>query len=101
MESKDKLKKIDIDFSDILLDKKSYENVLVYDVSYKIFMGAKQLHIWFEKIYLLKLMMELDIQYYLLLKDIIAIYDRINYLVSKKSAIIYNIDHNFARIRID
>ena len=38
----------DIDF-DILLDKKSYktfENILIYDVSYKTFMGAKSLCIW-------------------------------------------------------
>ena len=67
MESKDELKEIyiknrkcysfddimriiDIDFSDILFDKKSYENILIYDISYKTFMGAKPLGIWFEKI---------------------------------------------------
>ena len=30
-----------------------------------------------------------------------ASYDRINYLVSRKSGITYSINHNFARIRID
>ena len=30
-----------------------------------------------------------------------AIDDRINYLISEKSGITYNINHNFARIRID
>ena len=42
------------DFDDNLLDKKSnespYENILVYDISYKPFMGAKPLHIRFDKI---------------------------------------------------
>ena len=58
MESEDKLKEIDIrnptcyyfgdimrvidiDFSDILLNEKSYENIFIYDISYKTFMGAK------------------------------------------------------------
>ena len=34
----------DIDFDDTLLDEKSYktyQNILIYDISYKIFMGAK------------------------------------------------------------
>ena len=30
-----------------------------------------------------------------------AIDDRINYLISEKSGVTYNINHNFARIRID
>ena len=42
-----------LDF-DILLDKKSYEksyeNILIYGISYKIFMGAKPLRIRFNKI---------------------------------------------------
>ena len=42
-----------LDF-DILLDKKSYEksyeNTLIYGISYKIFMGAKPLRIRFNKI---------------------------------------------------
>ena len=40
---------IDIDFSDILLNKKSNENILIYDISYKT-LGAKPLRIWFEKV---------------------------------------------------
>ena len=35
---------------DILLDKKSYENISIYDISYKTFMGEKPLRIWFDKI---------------------------------------------------
>ena len=67
MESKDELKEIDIkhcmcyyfddimrvidiDFNDISLNKKSYENILIYDISYKTFMVAKPLRIWFKNI---------------------------------------------------
>ena len=69
VESKDELKKtdiknstcyyfddimrvVDIDFDSILLDEnsyKTYEKILIYDMSYKTFMGAKPLRIWFKK----------------------------------------------------
>ena len=41
---------LDITFSNILLDKKLYENISVYDISYKTSMGLKSLHIRFDKI---------------------------------------------------
>ena len=71
MESNDELKEIDIknrtcyyfddimkvgkfDFDNILLDKKShknsYENILIYDISYKTLMGSKPLRIRLDKI---------------------------------------------------
>ena len=40
----------DIDFDNILLDEKSYQNTLIYDISYKIFIGAKPLCIIFNKV---------------------------------------------------
>ena len=40
----------DIDSGNILLDEKLYKNILIYDISYKIFMGSKALRIWFDKI---------------------------------------------------
>ena len=71
MESKDKYSEIDIenrtpyyfddiimtvkdlDIRDILLDekqyKKKYQNILIYDISYKNFMGSKPLRIRFDK----------------------------------------------------
>ena len=39
----------DID-SDNILDELSYENTLIYNISYKTFMGAKSLHIRFDKV---------------------------------------------------
>ena len=40
----------DINFSNVLLDKKLYENISVYDISYKTSTGPKPLRIRFNKI---------------------------------------------------
>ena len=40
----------DFDLSNILIDKKPYENILVYNSSYKTLIGAKPMCIWFDKI---------------------------------------------------
>ena len=39
-----------INFSDIFSKEKSYENILIYDILNKIFMGAEPLRICFDKI---------------------------------------------------
>ena len=39
----------DIDFDNILLDKKSYENIFIYDILYKTLVGTKPLLIRFEQ----------------------------------------------------
>ena len=61
METSDKLKEIDIrnrtchyfdyiikiedfDLDNVLIDEKSYKNILVYNILYKIFIAAKPLH---------------------------------------------------------
>ena len=41
----DIMKARDIDSGFILLDEKIYKNILIHDISYKIFMGSKQLRI--------------------------------------------------------
>ena len=40
----------DFDFDNISLDEKSYKNILIYDISYKIVIGAKPLRIMFHKV---------------------------------------------------
>ena len=40
----------DVNFN-ILLDEKSYESILIYDISYKTFMGVKPLRIRFDEVY--------------------------------------------------
>ena len=46
----DVIKDIDINFSDILLDEKLYQNISAYGISYKTSTGPKPLHIMFDKI---------------------------------------------------
>ena len=124
MESKNELKEIDIKnrtsyyfndirpknrdiyCSDVLLDgklyKKNYENILIYDISYKTSTGAKPLRIMFDEIDgLIKIHNRIR---YLVLFDYgwcDKICDRIKYLISEKCGITDSINHNFARIRID
>ena len=83
-------------WDNILLDEKLWktqENIFIYDISYKSFMGAKPLHIWLgDGIWYLVLF---GPRYY----DVI--YNRIRYLISEKRDITGCINHNFARTRID
>ena len=44
------MKARDIDSGSILLEEKIYENISIYCISYKTFIGPKPLHIWFDKI---------------------------------------------------
>ena len=44
------IKGTDINFSEILLDEKLYENISVYDISYNTLIGPKPLQIRFDKI---------------------------------------------------
>ena len=84
------------------MDEKSCVNILIYDISHKTSIGGKPLRIWFKKrdgvikIYH-------GIRYLVLFgsEQYNAIYNRIKYLISKKSGITDIISHNFARIRIN
>ena len=111
MESKDELKEIDIKncacyyFDDIIKDynKKLYENISAYDISYKTSTGPKPLHIRFNKIDEFIRVRGGKFRYLALfdygLFD--KIFDRNKYLIREKSGITENINHNFGRIRID
>ena len=46
----DIIKDIDVNFSNILLEKKLFENISVYDISYRTSTGTKSLRIRFHKI---------------------------------------------------
>ena len=102
----------DINDYNVLLDGKSYENILVYNILYENFMEGKLLRIrfdkadWAIKIYNGIRYLELSILYnevYYRINSRIyyAVFDRINYLISEKSCITDSINHNLARIRID
>ena len=86
----------------IKLDEKSYENILVYDISCKTLIAAKPLSIRFNKedgfirVY--------DETRYVVLfgpEKYDAIYSRIRYLVSLKSGITNFTSHKYVRIKID
>ena len=103
MKSKNELKEIDIknrvcyyfndiingtkiNFSNILLDKKLYENISVYNISYKTSTDPKPLCIWFGKIDEFIIAPDGKIKHLVLfgygLLDKIC--DKIKYLISKK-----------------
>ena len=98
----DIIKTEDFDLDNILIDEKSHENTLIYDVSYKTLIESKLLRIRFGnidgfiKIY--------DGTRYLTLfgpEKYDAIYNRIRYLISLKSGMTYIISHYLAKIKVD
>ena len=111
MESNDKLKEIniwictccyfddiikfeDFDLDDILIDETSYEDILVYNISYKTLIGAKPLCIRFNKID--GFVRVYDGTRYLVLFGVEKydfIYNKIRYLIGEKISIsIWNKD---------
>ena len=87
---------------DIFIDKKSYENILIYDILHKTLIDPKPLHIRFDKIDGFIRIYE-GTRYLTLVgsEKYDAIYNRIRYLLSLKSSITYIFSHNFAKIKID
>ena len=118
MESNDELKEIDInnraycyfddiikiedfDFDNILVNKKSYKDILVYDMSYKTLIDVKPLRNTFDKVDRF-IRVDGGTRYLVLLRTekYDATFNRITYLVSQKSGITYIISHNYPRIKI-
>ena len=97
------IKDADIYFSDILLEEKLYENISVYDISYKTSTDPKPLPISFDKIDgFIRVcgdeFRHLELFDYELFDKIC---DRIKYLISEKNSITDSINHNFGKIKID
>ena len=92
----------DFDLDNILIDEKSYKNILVYDISDKSLITAKPLHISFDKID--GFLKAYDGTRYLVLfgnKKYNFIYNKIRYLIGVKSSIIYVVSHNYAKTKVD
>ena len=90
------------DLDNILIDEKSHENILIYDISYKTLIDSKPLRIRLNKID--GFIRIYDGTRYLTLfgsKKYDAIYNRIRYLISLKSGITYIFSHYFAKIKVD
>ena len=94
----------DINFSSILLDKKLYKNISVYDILYKTSTGSKPLHIRFDKIDGFIMVLDGKIKHLALFDYRLfdKICNKIKYLIIKKrSGITNSINHSFGRIKID
>ena len=119
MESNNKLQETDIEsrtcyyfdditkiggfnFNNILIDEKSYKNILVYNMSYKILIGAKPLRIRFNEVG--GFIRIFDGTRYLVLfgpEECDVIFNRIRYLIGVNSSITYVISHYYAKIKVD
>ena len=99
----DEIKDIDINFSDILLDEKLYENISVYDISYNTSTGPKPLRIRFDKIDRFIRVRGGEFRHLVLFDH--GLFDKncdkIEYLRKGKSGITDSINHNFGKIRVD
>ena len=119
MESKNKLKEIDIknrtcyyfddiikiedfDRDNILIDKKSSEKILVNNISYKNFIAAKPLHIRFNEMDGF-IRVHDETRYLVLFRSekYDSIYNSIRYFISVKSDITYITSINYATIKVD
>ena len=101
-----------INFSNILLisvkliDEKlyneKYENILIYNILYKTLTDAKVLRSRFNKIDAF-IKIHDTVRYSLLIDYSYCdrVWDKINYLISRKSGVRESINYNFARMRID
>ena len=97
-----KIKVQDFDFDNILIDEKSHENILIYDILKNTLIGSKPLRIRFdEKDGFIKIY---DGTRYLRLfdsKKYHAIYSSIRYHISLKSSITYLFCHHYLKIKVD
>ena len=97
------INRTDINFSNILLDKKLYENISVYGITYRTSTGPKTLRIRFDKIDGFIIIIDGKIKHlslfdYGLFNNIC---DKVKYLMTKKSGITNSIYQNFGKIKID
>ena len=90
---------IDVGFINFSLEEKSYENILIYNISDKSFVAEKPLRIWFDKIG--EFVKINDGFRYLVLLEHNKIYHKVRYLISGESSIKCSISYNFTRTRID
>ena len=117
METNDKLKEIyiknrncyyldditefeDFNLDNFLIDKKSYEYILVYKMSYKILVGAKSLHIRFDKIDGF-IRVYNGTRYLIIFGAENRIYNKIRYLIGVQSGVLYVFSHSYTRIKVD
>ena len=92
----------DFNLDNILIDEKSYQNILVHNISNKNLIGTNFLHIRLNKID--GFISAYNAFRYLAIfgcKKYDFIYIRIRHLIEIKSDFTYVISHNYARIKVD
>ena len=92
-----------INFNNILSDRKLYQNISVYKISYKTQTGPIPLRIRFDKIDGLFISLDGKIKYLLLFDYWLfnKICEKIKFLISKESGITNSINHDFWKTRVD
>ena len=98
----DIIKLEDFDIDNILIDKKSYEDILIYDISYKTLTWSKPFGIWFYKIDAFIRIYE-GTRYLTLFgsEKCDAINNRIRYLKLLKNSNTYDFSHYYAEVKVD
>ena len=94
---------VDIHFSDILLDQKLYQNISVYDISYKTSTCSEPLRIRFDKIDGFIRVHDDKFRHIVLFNYELfdKICNKIKYLISEESGIRDSINHDFGEIRFN
>ena len=98
----DMIKSEDFYLDNILIDEKSYENILVYKFTYKTLIGSKPLGIRLDKIdgFVRLYDRSRNLELFGAAKHE-SIYNRIRYIIGVKSGITYVFSHNYVRIKVD
>ena len=117
MDSNDELKETDIrnrtcyyfdaktktegfNLDNILIKKKRYKNILVYNISYKTLIDAKPLRCGVDKINGFIRVYDGN-KYLILCEKHDFIYNKIRYLIRVKSGITHVVSHNYAKMKPD
>ena len=87
-----------MDLDNVLVDEKSNEKILFYNISYKILIAVEPLHIKFKKIDGLNRVYDGTSLALFGREKFDFIYNRIRYLIGRKSGITYVISQNYTKI---
>ena len=95
-----KTKTEDFNLDNILIKKKRYKNILVYNISYKTLIDAKPLRCGVDKINGFIRVYDGN-KYLILCEKHDFIYNKIRYLIRVKSSITHVVSHNYAKMKPD
>ena len=95
-----KTKTEDFNLDNILIRKKRYKNILVYNISYKTLIDAKPLRCGVDKINGFIRVYDGN-KYLILCEKHDFIYNKIRYLIRVKSGITHVVSHNYAKMKPD